>query len=79
MKKLFFTLSLIFLFVGCGTSEKHRDRKMKKGESYSVSKGDKIIQESNNTLIKITHINKESTSAVALISGKATITHPKQK
>jgi len=79
MKKLLFAFPLIFVFISCGASDKKSDRTMEKGESYSVSHGDKIIQETNNTLIEITHINKASTSAVSLIRGKAIITHPKQK
>ena len=81
MKKLFFILPTLFLFIGCGASDddSHRDRSMKIGESYSVSTADKIIKSTKDTHIKITHIDGETTSSVELIDGNATITHPKQK
>ena len=81
MKKLLFILPSLFLFMGCGTSDDDtpRDRSMNIGESYSVSTGDKIIKSTEDTHIRITHIDGESTSSVELIDGNATITHPEQK
>lgn len=82
MKKILnilITSTSIFVFVGCGVSEKPRNRIMEKGESYSVSSGDKIIKSSENTLIRVTHKDGKSSSKVELLDGNATITHPEKK
>jgi len=71
MNKIF-TLSITLLFLtGCGVSKS--DRKMDVSEQYTVSSGDKIIRNTENTLLKITHLSGAKKSTVELLEGDATI------
>lgn len=79
MKHLLLFSMVSMILIGCGASEENRDRTMTIGESYSVSKGDKIVKTSEETLLKIKHTSGKETSTVSLLEGNATITHPKQK
>jgi len=75
MKQIFiFTTTAIFL-VGCGGSDKPKDRVMEIDQSYSVISGDKVIKTSENTLIEIMHTDGKKTSTVKLLEGNATIIH----
>jgi len=57
------------------TQNQNQNIIMEKGKSYSVSHGDKIIKSSQNTHIKVTHIDGKLKSIAELIDGNATITH----
>lgn len=74
MKQLFIFIPMSIILIGCGGGgESSRDRIMEIGESYSVSSGNKVVKTSEDTLIKITHIDGKEESTVSLLEGNATI------
>ena len=50
-----------------------KDTDMIINTTYTVSQGDQIIKSSDNTLLRITHIDGQKDSDVVLVEGSATI------
>ena len=85
MRQIFTFTTLIFFLVGCGgggsssstsssSSYKYtEDETMVVSQSYIVYPGNKIIQTSPDTLIRIVHTDGEEQSTVTLVEGNATI------
>ena len=73
---LIFTTSMLFL-IGCGggesSSESTQDVNMVIAELNTVYPGNKIIKNTEGTIVQVTHIDGESESTVILVEGNATI------
>ena len=73
---LIFITSMIFL-VGCGgdsgSSTPTADVDMVTLETYTVYPGNKVIKNTDDTLVQITHVDGQDTSTILLVEGNATI------
>jgi len=71
MNKIFTLSASLFFLISCGGSKS--DRNMELSEQYTVSSGDKVMRDGENTLLKITHVSGEKKSTIELLEGNATI------
>ncbi|CAA6819645.1 MAG: Unknown protein [uncultured Sulfurovum sp.] len=73
MKNLFiYTLFSLFI-LGCGSDGAKGNRVMTINEEYTVSKGEQIVKNSEDALLKVIHEDKSEQSTVILLEGNATI------
>ena len=79
LQKTLYISIFTLLLIGCGKNDSNKDRIMEIGESYTVSKGDVVIKNSEDTLVKIIHTDGKKSSSIFLLEGNATITHPKKQ
>jgi len=82
MKQILLLSVMSILTIGCGSGgastlnepeEDTNDVNMTKGISYNVFSNNKLIKNSTNALVKISHKDNTSYSSVILLSGSATI------
>ena len=77
MKQILIFIPIMIVLVGCGggssSGGSSADVEMAPSEIYTVYSGNKVVKNSDNTRVKIVHINGQSTSTIELVEGNATI------
>ncbi len=82
MKELLILVSMLFL-IGCGggggSTSVAEDplptgtEEMVAGQAYQVSPGDQVVKISEDTQIKVVHVDGETNSTIELVAGEANI------
>ena len=80
MKNIFLFTAVSFILLGCGggggssTSNSTYAGPMSVETQYTMFPGDSVNKDSENTSLKITHIDGKAESNIELVEGTATIT-----
>ena len=79
MKNIFLFTTVSLALIGCGggggnsTSNSTYEGPMKTETQYTMYPGDSVQKDSENTTLRITHVDGKAESNIELISGTATI------
>ena len=77
MKQILIFIPSIIVLIGCGSDSSSggssADVEMELFQTYTVYRGNKVVENTDNTRVKVVHINGQDISTIELVEGNATI------